>query len=121
MKSGSWFERMLLVLGTGMMVAGLAGGMPADAAPGMGGNKESREHGAVIFQEKGCGHCHGAEAQGTEKAPSLHGIGRRLHKEEIATQIRDGGREMPAFGDSVTPEEMKNLVEYLRAMKKSPR
>ena len=118
MRSGRWVERMLLVLGMGMMVAGLAGGRPADAAPGGGGNKESREHGRVLFEEKGCGYCHGTEAQGTQKAPSLQGVGRRLHKDAIQKQIEEGGKEMPAFGDSLTPQEMKDLVEYLGAMKK---
>lgn len=100
------------------MIAGFAGGRLADAATGGGGKKESREHGRVLFQEKGCGYCHGTAAQGTEKAPSLQGVGRRMHKDAIEKQIQEGGKEMPAFGDSLTPEEMKDLVAYLAAMKK---
>lgn len=120
MRAGSWVGRVLLVVGSAMMVAGLASGRPAGAAAGAGRNKEARERGAVWFREKGCGHCHGAEAQGTDKAPSLQGVGRRMHKDQIEKQIHDGGKEMPPFGDALVPDEMKDLVEYLGAMKKKP-
>lgn len=120
--AGRWLGQVILLLGAGMMVAGLAGGMPAGAAPGAsgggtGGNKAARERGAMVFQEKGCGHCHGAELQGTDMAPSLQGVGRHLHKPQIEMQIRDGGKEMPAFGALLSAAEMKDLVEYLGAMK----
>jgi len=81
-------------------------------------SKAVREQGAAVFHEKGCEHCHGIDGVGTDKGPDLSGVGRHLHKPEIAKQIHDGGKEMPAFGDALTNDEVQQLVEYLAAKKK---
>ena len=71
-----------------------------------------------MFHEKGCEFCHGVNGIGTDKGPDLSGVGRLLHKPEIEKQIHDGGKQMPAFGDSLTNDEVQQLVEYLAAKKK---
>jgi mono/diheme cytochrome c family protein len=81
-------------------------------------SKAVREQGAAVFHNKGCEHCHGVEGIGTDKGPDLSGVGKHLHKPEIAKQIHDGGKQMPAFGDALTDDEVQQLVEYLAARKK---
>ncbi len=84
-------------------------------------SKAVREQGAAVFHDKGCEHCHGVDGIGTDRGPDLSGVGRRLHKPEIAKQIHDGGKQMPAFGDALTNDEVQQLVEYLAAKKKKVR
>ena len=84
-------------------------------------SKAVREQGAAVFHEKGCEHCHGIDGVGTDKGPDLSGVGRHLHKPEIAKQIHDGGKQMPPFGDALTNDEVQQLVEYLAAKKKKVR
>jgi mono/diheme cytochrome c family protein len=78
--------------------------------------------GAVLFREKGCEHCHGVDGVGiTNKGPSLLTVGKRLKKDAIARQIHDGGDSMPAFGESLQPDEIKALVDMLSKKKKLPK
>src|ERR1700712_1351839 len=78
-------------------------------------SKDDRASGAVLFHERGCEHCHGVDGIGTERGPDLSGVGRWLHKPDIALQIRNGGKTMPAFADSLTDDEVSQLVAYLAA------
>ena len=77
--------------------------------------KESEEAGAVLFRDKGCAYCHGPAGQGTEKAPSLANVGTTRKPAEIANQIQNGGKTMPAFKTALTPDELSNVIAYLRA------
>jgi len=78
--------------------------------------------GAVLFHEKGCEHCHGANGVGISgKAPSLLTVGKRLKKDAIAKQIHDGGQNMPPFGDALQPDEITALVDMLAKQKKAPK
>ncbi len=78
--------------------------------------------GAVLFHEKGCEHCHGVNGVGIPgKAPSLLTVGKRLKKDAIEKQIHDGGQNMPAFGDSLQPDEITALVDMLSKQKKAPK
>jgi mono/diheme cytochrome c family protein len=73
--------------------------------------------GAVLFRDKGCSYCHGAGGTGGKKGPDLSGI--RVQKQwtpdKIRNQILNGGQKMPPFSDSVTDQEITELVAYLRA------
>lgn len=70
--------------------------------------------GAQLFQSSGCTHCHGEHLQGTDVAPSLLDVGKRLKPEAIENQIQHGGQAMPAFGDVLTGDQVAQLVAYLR-------
>ena len=73
--------------------------------------------GAVLFRDKGCTFCHGPGGIGTKKAPSLVDI--RKNKDwppaKMINQITNGGQKMPPFGESLTDQEIAQLVAYLRA------
>ena len=84
-------------------------------------SSDDRAAGAALYHERGCEHCHGADLAGTEKGPSLQKAGKKLHKDAIEHQIAAGGGGMPAFGDSLQPDEVKQLVEFLAAQKKAPK
>ena len=71
----------------------------------------------ALFTDKGCAHCHGPEAAGTDKAPDLRTLGHRMKVDEIRHQIVDGGKEMPAFGEALTPEETDALVAWVHSLK----
>jgi mono/diheme cytochrome c family protein len=108
--------RLLLVFVAICLVFGSINFFPPAAAHAA--SKAMRRQGAALFHQKGCEHCHGVDGIGTERAPSLSGVGRALHKPEIARQIHNGGKQMPAFGNALSDDEVKQLVEYLAAKKK---
>jgi mono/diheme cytochrome c family protein len=79
--------------------------------------RADEEAGALLFQEKGCAHCHGPGGSGGKKGPDLANL--RKDKlwtpAKITNQILNGGQKMPAFSDSLTDPEIAQLVAYLRA------
>jgi mono/diheme cytochrome c family protein len=93
--------------------------IPAHAAHG-GTRKADEQAGAVLFQNKGCAHCHGAGGSGGKKGPDLTNI--RKNKlwppAKITAQILNGGPKMPPFGDSLTDPEIAQVVAYLRAKRR---
>lgn len=71
--------------------------------------------GAAVFAEAGCGGCHVFEPAGSSGnvGPPLDGID--LSKDEIATQVRNGGGGMPAFGDRLSDEEIDAVADYVES------
>jgi cytochrome c5 len=76
----------------------------------------------ALFHDKGCEYCHGVNGVGVrDRGPSLLTVGKHLKKDAIAKQIHDGGNGMPAFGDTLQPDEIKALVDMLAKKKKAPK
>jgi mono/diheme cytochrome c family protein len=90
--------------------------LPAHALFG-GKNKAAEQAGAILFRDKDCAHCHGAAGIGGKKGPALTDL--RKNKlwppAKITAQILNGGQKMPPFSDSLTDEQIAELVAYLRA------
>ena len=107
--------RALLAASLLLIVAGFSGGN-ANAA-----SDTDRSAGAEIFKETGCEHCHGPDGIGTNRAPSLASVGKRLKKDQIEQQIREGGKQMPPFKDVLSDEDIRKLVDYLAHKKKVPK
>jgi mono/diheme cytochrome c family protein len=84
-------------------------------------SNKSKDAGATLFHEKGCEHCHGANGRGGDLGPDLSTVGKRLNKQQIEHQIHNGGAAMPAFGDVLQPDEIKDLVDFLHAKRKAPK
>jgi ubiquinol-cytochrome c reductase cytochrome b subunit len=78
----------------------------------------AKQRGAELFATHGCAHCHGTAGVGGGKGPDLQLVRKRMSKEQITLQIRNGGLEMPAFGSSLTDPQIQDLVAYLRAKRK---
>ncbi len=82
--------------------------------------RADEQAGANLFRDKGCAFCHGVGGVGGKRAPALLDL--RKNKlwppEKITGQILDGGQKMPPFRDSLTDQEVAQLVSYLRAKKR---
>jgi mono/diheme cytochrome c family protein len=94
--------------------------LPCARAFGASNTKADELAGAVLFQEKGCAHCHGRGGSGGKKGPDLANL--RKDKQwtpaKITNQILNGGQKMPAFSDSLTDPEIAQVVAYLRARRR---
>jgi ubiquinol-cytochrome c reductase cytochrome b subunit len=86
-------------------------------APALASSSAQRARGAADFTSTGCDHCHTIRGMGGHRGPDLSGVGRRRSKTAMRTQILNGSKAMPGFGDVLTPQEVKDLVAYLRACK----
>jgi mono/diheme cytochrome c family protein len=103
-------------------VVALACSLPRPSTPVVHAySNESKKSGAILFHEKGCEHCHGANGRGGDLGPDLSTVGKRLKKQQIEHQIHNGGAAMPAFGDVLQPDEVKDLVDFLHAKRKAPK
>ena len=73
--------------------------------------------GAGLYRDKGCPQCHGADLNWNKKGPSLADIRNdpAWPPEKITKQIVDGGPKMPPFGESLTDQEIAQIVAFLRA------
>ena len=65
-----------------------------------------------------CAYCHASDLGGSDLAPAL-GPGSDAEEESdgrLAKRIREGEDEMPAFGNTLTEEQVALIVAHLRAM-----
>ncbi len=119
MRSSSFLSGALACLLVSLLLClGASAQAPATPAP------PADPH--ALFADKGCAHCHGPDAAGSDKGPDLRPLGHKMKPDEIRHQIVDGGKEMPAFGDALSPEETDALVAWVHNLKpmrksKSPR
>ncbi len=102
-------------------VASVAG-LPASAGGGetggetgaAGGTRETGgDDGAAVFADAGCGSCHTFEAAG-----STGTIGPNLDEASPSTElaierVTEGMGAMPAFGDQLSPEQIRAVAEYV--------
>jgi cbb3-type cytochrome c oxidase subunit III len=99
-------------VGTFFLIFTLA--LQAGPAPDAGGD---------LFKQK-CATCHGADGKGYPalKTPDFTDpkVQASLTDEEITKIIKNGkpGTAMPAFKDSLSDDQIKSLVTYLRSLKK---
>jgi mono/diheme cytochrome c family protein len=75
----------------------------------------AKQRGRTVFVNNGCQHCHTIHGQGGERGPDLSGVGRTLNKTQIRSQITQGGRQMPPFGEILKASEVDDLVAYLHS------
>jgi mono/diheme cytochrome c family protein len=74
-----------------------------------GGDPES---GAVVFSEN-CSTCHGATGHGGNGGPDLRTMPLAQSEEGAITQVTNGGGGMPAFGGTLSEEEIENVAAYV--------
>ena len=73
--------------------------------------------GAHTFEQRGCINCHRIAGVGGQRGPELTQVGGRLSADELTWRILNGGRNMPAYGTTLTPQETVGLVEFLQTRK----
>ncbi|MGA2908807.1 MAG: cytochrome c [Terracidiphilus sp.] len=83
-------------------------------------SRSQRAHGAAVFSESGCQHCHSIGNVGGHKGPDLSGVGRRKSNAALRQQIVYGSKVMPAFGDDLEPNELRDLIAYLHSCRQKP-
>jgi ubiquinol-cytochrome c reductase cytochrome b subunit len=71
------------------------------------------QKGAELFFKKGCQFCHTISGHGGHRGPDLTTVAGRLDKEEITIRIVNGGGNMPAFGATLSRQELDALVSFL--------
>lgn len=80
------------------------------------GSEEKAEPttGAEVYRAV-CATCHGRDGAGFV-GPSLSGVAARYPNvaDQVAV-VTNGGRQMPAFGAQLTPEQIQRVVDYTRA------
>jgi mono/diheme cytochrome c family protein len=84
-------------------------GEAAGAATAAGGDPES---GAVVFSEN-CSTCHGATGHGGNGGPDLRTMPLAQTEAGAIQQVTNGGGGMPAFGGTLSEEEIENVAAYV--------
>ena len=74
-----------------------------------GGNAEA---GAVVFSEN-CSTCHGATGHGGNGGPDLRTMPLAQSESGAIEQVTNGGGGMPAFGGTLSEEEIENVAAYV--------
>ncbi|ADW69202.1 cytochrome b N-terminal domain-containing protein [Granulicella tundricola] len=73
--------------------------------------------GALVFQNKQCRNCHSLDGMGGQRGPSLDTIATRMSEDQLIRQVLQGGGNMPAFGNSLSPAETTALTRFLRTLR----
>jgi ubiquinol-cytochrome c reductase cytochrome b subunit len=74
--------------------------------------------GARLFYKEACINCHLVESDGGRRGPDLTYVGDKLTRDDLVTRIVNGGVNMPAYGSSLNPEELNDLVAFLQNRKR---
>jgi mono/diheme cytochrome c family protein len=85
---------------------------------------QAQDAGAALYKTK-CAACHGADGKGDTAAGKANKI-RDLGSAEVQAQsdadlttiITSGKGKMPAYGKSLKPDQVKDLVAYIRTLAK---
>ena len=85
---------------------------------------QAQDTGAALLKTK-CAACHGPDGKGETamgKANKLRDLGspevQKQSDTELATIIENGKGKMPAYSKSLKPEQVKDLVAYIRTLGK---
>jgi ubiquinol-cytochrome c reductase cytochrome b subunit len=73
--------------------------------------------GALVLQNKQCRNCHMLDGRGGQRGPTLDGIASRMTEDQMIRQVLQGGGNMPAYGNALTPSETKALVSFLMTLR----
>jgi ubiquinol-cytochrome c reductase cytochrome b subunit len=84
--------------------------LPTSVTAGLQGGAA---RGAELFKDEACLACHSIGGQGGGRGPDLTAVGDRLSREQLTWRILYGGNNMPAYGQTMKPDELNALVAFL--------
>ena len=73
--------------------------------------------GALVLQNKQCRNCHSIGGVGGQRGPALDAIAARMTEDQIIRQVLQGGGNMPAYGNDLSPAETRALVSFLMTLR----
>ncbi|MBV9596711.1 MAG: cytochrome b N-terminal domain-containing protein [Chloroflexi bacterium] len=88
--------------------------LPVSATQGL---DPTQQAGAQVFNQHGCINCHAVAGVGGERGPNLSTIATQLSSDQLTWRILNGGRNMPAYGDTMSPQELSQLLAFLQTLK----
>ncbi len=71
--------------------------------------------GARLFFAKGCLNCHLVGGYGGRRGPNLSEVGARLSRSDLVIRVVNGGVNMPAYGNNLTPQQVNDLMDFLQS------
>jgi ubiquinol-cytochrome c reductase cytochrome b subunit len=69
--------------------------------------------GALVFQNKQCRNCHSIGGEGGMRGPALDDVASHMTEDQIIRQVLQGGGNMPAYGNALSPAETTALMRFL--------
>jgi mono/diheme cytochrome c family protein len=91
----------------------------------LGGTMPAFAQDAAANYKAKCAACHGADAKGETPVGKKMGIKdlaspevQKMSDAELTTVIADGKNKMPSYKKSLKPEQIKELVGYVRSLAK---
>jgi mono/diheme cytochrome c family protein len=78
-----------------------------------GGESGDAANGKAVFASAGCGGCHTFEAAGSSGSvgPNLDDASPSF--DAVVTQVTNGGGAMPAFGDELSEQEIRDVAAFV--------
>ena len=80
----------------------------------VGNVSQEARAGAQLFHDKACIYCHKISGDGGIRGPDLTDVANRLNTDQMTLKIVNGGDIMPAFGGTLSKEELSELVAFLK-------
>jgi ubiquinol-cytochrome c reductase cytochrome b subunit len=81
------------------------------------GRSPLERQGALVLQDKQCRNCHALGGAGGMRGPALDAIAARMTEDQIIRQVLQGGGNMPAYGNALSPAETRALVAFLMTLR----
>jgi ubiquinol-cytochrome c reductase cytochrome b subunit len=73
--------------------------------------------GAIVLQNKQCRNCHSIGGAGGMRGPALDTVASHMTEDEIIRQVLQGGGNMPAYGNALSPSQTTALVHFLLTLR----
>ena len=81
------------------------------------GRTPLERQGAIVLQYEQCRNCHSIGGAGGLRGPALDAVASRMTEDQLIRQVLQGGGNMPAYGNSLSPSETTALVDFLRTLR----
>jgi ubiquinol-cytochrome c reductase cytochrome b subunit len=73
--------------------------------------------GAIVLQNKQCRNCHSIGGMGGLRGPALDAVAAHMTEDQMIRQVLQGGGNMPAYGNALSPAETTALVRFLTTLR----